>query len=53
MKTNLEIQEEIKTLAKKHYGEQDLAFLWGCSQALLSANKLNVILSILKEKENA
>jgi hypothetical protein len=52
MKTIFEIQEEIKTLSKKHYGEMDLAFLWGCSSALLTENNLKVILGILKEKEN-
>ena len=53
MKTNLELSQEINTLAKKHYGEQDLAWMWGCAQALLSASQLDLILGILKEKENA
>jgi hypothetical protein len=53
MKTNFEIAQEINTLAKKHYGEQDLAFAWGCSQALLTTKQLELILGILKEKENA
>ena len=51
MKTNFEIAQEINTLAKKHYGEQDLAWMWGCAQALLSASQLDLILGILKEKE--
>lgn len=51
MKTNFEIAQEINTLAKKHYGEQDLAFAWGCAQALLSVKQLELILGILKEKE--
>jgi len=51
MKTNFEITQEINTLAKKHYGENDLAFAWGCAQALLSAKQLELILGILKEKE--
>ena len=51
MKTNFEITQEINTLAKKHYGEQDLAYAWGCAQALLSASQLDLILGILKEKE--
>ena len=53
MKTNFELAQEINTLAKKHYGEQDLAWMWGCAQALLSAKQLDLILGILKEKENA
>jgi hypothetical protein len=51
MKTNFEITQEINTLAKKHYGEQDLASVWGCAQALLSVSQLDLILGILKEKE--
>lgn len=53
MKTNFELAQEINTLAKKHYGEQDLAWMWGCAQALLSASQLDLILGILKEKEKA
>ena len=51
MKTNFEIAQEINTLAKKHYVEQDLAFAWGCAQALLTTQQLELILGILKEKE--
>jgi hypothetical protein len=51
MKTNFEITQEINTLAKKHYGEQDLAFAWGCAQALLTTKQLELILGILKDKE--
>jgi hypothetical protein len=51
MKSNFEIAQEINTLAKKHYGEQDLAYVWGCAQALLSVSQLDLILGILKEKE--
>ena len=51
MKSNFEITQEINTLAKKHYGEQDLAYVWGCAQALLSVSQLDLILGILKEKE--
>ena len=51
MKSNFEIVAEINPLAKKHYGEMNLAFLWGCAQALLSPNDLEVILGMLKEKE--
>lgn len=51
MKNNFEITQEINALAKKHYGEHDLAFAWGCAQALLSVKQLEIILGILKEKE--
>lgn len=51
MKTNFELTQEISTLAKKHYGEMDLAFTWGCAQALLSVEQLQIILNILKDKE--
>lgn len=52
MKTNFEIVQEINTLAKKHYGESDLAFAWGCAQALLTTQQLDLILGILKDKES-
>jgi hypothetical protein len=52
MKTNFELAQEINTLSKKHYGDSDLAFAWGCAQALLTAKQLELILGILKEKEN-
>ena len=52
MITNYELEQEIKSLAKKHYGDMDLAWLWGCAQALLSVSQLELILGILKEKEN-
>lgn len=51
MITNNEVIAEINTLAKKHYGDMDLAFAWGCAQALLSVEHLQIILNILKEKE--
>lgn len=51
MKSNNEIVAEINTLAKKHYGEQSLAWSWGCATALLTARELDLILGILKEKE--
>ena len=53
MKTNFEVTQEITELAKKHYGDMDLAFTWGCAQALLSVEQLEIILGILKDKENA
>ncbi len=52
MKTNFELAQEINTLAKKHYQEMDLAFVWGCAQALLSVQQLELILGILKDKED-
>jgi hypothetical protein len=51
MKTNFESAQEVNTLAKKHYAEMDLAWLWGCSQALLTAQQLELILGMLQEKE--
>ena len=51
MISNNEVIAEINTLAKKHYGDMDLAFAWGCAQALLSVEHLQVILNILKDKE--
>jgi hypothetical protein len=53
MKTNFEITQEINTLANKHYGDSAmaLAFAWGCAQALLTTEQLNLILATLKEKE--
>jgi hypothetical protein len=51
MKTNFEISREINSLAKKHYGDNDLAWMWGCAQALLTAKQLDLILGMLKEKE--
>jgi hypothetical protein len=53
MKTNFELTQEINKLAKKHYQEMDLAFTWGCAQALLSVEQLQIILNILEDKENA
>ena len=51
MISNNEVIAEINSLAKKHYGEQYLAWSWGCAQALLSVEQLELILDILKEKE--
>jgi hypothetical protein len=53
VKTNYEIIQEINTLAKKHYGDSDYAFAWGCAQALLTAHQLELILGLIKEKEVA
>jgi hypothetical protein len=51
MITNYEMTQEIKSLATKHYGDNDLAWMWGCAQALLTATQLELILGILKDKE--
>jgi hypothetical protein len=51
MKSNFEIAQEINTLATKHYGDVSLSWVWGCAQALLTAQQLELILSMLLEKE--
>ena len=51
MKSNNEIIAEINTLAQKHYGDVALAWSWGCAQALLTVEQLDLILGILKDKE--
>jgi len=53
VKTNYEIIQEINTLTKKHYGTNDHTFAWGCAQALLTTQQLELILGIIKEKEVA
>ena len=52
MKTNFEIAQQINTLAKKHYGDMDLAWSWGCAQALLTAQQLELILGMLQENRD-
>jgi len=53
MKTNYEIIQEINTLAKDYYKDNALAlaFSWGCAQALLSTEQLEIILRVIKEQE--
>ena len=51
MTTNFEIIEKINTLAKKQYGDGAQAFAWGAAQSFLSVKDLEIILSILKERE--
>jgi hypothetical protein len=51
MISNNEVIAEINSLAKTHYGDVSLAWTWGCAQALLTTQQLNLILDILKEKE--
>jgi hypothetical protein len=53
MKTSYEITQEINTLAKKHYDDMSLAWTWGCAQALLTTKQLELILKILKDKEES
>ena len=52
MKTNFEIAQEINTLAKKHYGDSalGLSFAWGCAQALLTTEQLQLILKMITDK---
>jgi len=52
MKTNFEIVQEINTLANEHYGDSALAlaFTWGCAQALLTTQQLELILTLAKQK---
>ena len=52
MITNFELIAEIKTLAEKQYGKFDNAFLWGCASGFLDINELQLIIGILKDKEN-
>ena len=49
MKTNFEIAQEINTLATKYYGDVSLSWIWGCAQALLTAQQLELILGMLQE----
>jgi hypothetical protein len=50
MISNNEVIAEINSLAKEHYGDMSLAWSWGCAQALLTTEQLQLILGILKEK---
>jgi len=52
MKTNFEITQEINALANEHYGDSALAlsFAWGCAQALLTTQQLELILGMIKDK---
>lgn len=52
MNTNFEMIQQINTLAKKQYGDHASAFAWGAAQSFLSAKDLEIILSILREKES-
>ena len=52
MKTNFEMAQEITTLANEYYGDSALAlaFAWGSAQSLLTAQQLELILTIVKDK---
>lgn len=52
MKTNFEMAQEITTLANEYYGDSALAlaFAWGSAQSLLTAQQLELILTIVKNK---
>lgn len=52
MTNNIEMIQQINTLAKKQYGDSASAFAWGAAQSFLSAKDLEIILSILREKES-
>jgi hypothetical protein len=42
--------EKITNMAKKEYGDNWLAVLWGSSRVLLSDKDLNIIISVLEKK---
>ena len=50
--TNYEIIEQIKNLSKEYYGDHNYAALWGMSQALLTNEQLEIILSVVKSNES-
>ena len=52
MNNNIEMIQQINALAKKQYGDSASAFAWGAAQSFLSAKDLEIILSILREKES-
>lgn len=52
MNNNTEMIQQINTLAKKQYGDSASAFAWGAAQSFLSAKDLEIIFSILREKES-
>ena len=54
MINNDDLIQEINTLAKNHYKDNALAlaFAWGCAQALLSTEQLEIILRVIKDEEN-
>ena len=46
---NTDLAKEVATIAKDKKGDNYLAFLWGCSQALLTEKDLKIILELLGE----
>lgn len=46
---NTDLAKQVSIIAKEQKGENYLAFLWGCSQALLSEKDLKIILELLGE----
>ena len=47
---NQDLTKEIAQLAKDKKGDMWLAYLWGCSQALLKEKDLKIILELLEDK---
>ena len=46
---NTDLAKQVALIAKEQKGDNYLAFLWGCSQALLSEKDLKIILELLGE----
>ena len=46
---NTDLAKQVALIAKEQKGDNYLAFLWGCSQALLSEKDLQIILELLGE----
>ena len=45
-----DLTQQIAELAKEKKGDMWLAYLWGCSQALLKEKDLKIILELLEDK---
>ena len=45
-----DLTKEVTRLAKEKKGDMYLAYLWGCSQALLKEKDLKIILELLEDK---
>jgi hypothetical protein len=52
MNDKYELVHEINALAHQQYGESAQAFAWGAAQSFLSVKDLEIILSILRERES-
>lgn len=46
---DIDLAKSVARIAQEKKGDQYLAFLWGCSQALLSEKDLQIILELLGE----